>query len=172
MTTAIGSVGRIEKKKTKKKNHKKSQNRRPWYVRTTLKVNIHIFRLTKYTIYRKKCSCFFYAVTTLIFQMKIIFSSENWFNLVITFFFENAKNLGQSDDAKRRRKRDGLFVSKCKHALKMWGNQQVKPSLYHVISVFIFSFIQFSFRFYGFLQPTVLFDRLVKGSSVNTALIY
>ena len=69
----IGSVGRIEKKKKLKKNHKKSQNRRPWYARTTLKVNIHIFGLTKYTIYRKKCSSFFYAVTMLIFQMKIIF---------------------------------------------------------------------------------------------------
>ena len=37
------------------------------------------------------------------------FSSENWFNLVVTFFFENAKNLGQSDDAKRRRKRGWPF---------------------------------------------------------------
>ena len=26
----IGSVGRIEKRKTKKKDHKKSRNRRPW----------------------------------------------------------------------------------------------------------------------------------------------
>ena len=37
----IGSDSRIEKKKPKK-NHKKSQNSRPWYPRTTLKVNIHI----------------------------------------------------------------------------------------------------------------------------------
>ena len=41
------SVGRIEKKKPKKKkNHKKSRNRRPWCPRTTLKVvkvNFHIF---------------------------------------------------------------------------------------------------------------------------------
>ena len=45
------------KKKPKKQNHKKSRNRRPWYPRTTLKVNIHIFGLTKCTIYCKKCSC-------------------------------------------------------------------------------------------------------------------
>ena len=40
-------------------------------------------------------------------------------------------------------KEDALFVSKCKHALKVLGNQEVRPSLYHVINVFIFSFIQF-----------------------------
>ena len=41
----------------------------------------------------------------LIFQIKRIISSEKWFNYVVTFFFENAKNLGRSDDAKRRKKR-------------------------------------------------------------------
>ena len=52
-------VGRSDwKKKPKKKNHKKSRNRRPWYPRMTLKVNIHTFGLTKCTIYCKKCSCF------------------------------------------------------------------------------------------------------------------
>ena len=55
----VGSVGRIEKKKKKlKKNHKESLNRRPSYPRMTLTVNIHIFGLTKCTIYCKKCSCF------------------------------------------------------------------------------------------------------------------
>ena len=53
----IGSVSRIEKKKPKK-NHKKSQNSRPCYPRTTLKVNIHIFGLKKCTRYCEKCSCF------------------------------------------------------------------------------------------------------------------
>ena len=53
--------------------------------RMTLKVNIHIFGLTKYTIYHKKwsrfCSCFSdYAVTMLISQIKRIISSEKWFN--------------------------------------------------------------------------------------------
>ena len=75
----------------KKKNHKKSRNRRPWYPRMTFKVNIHIFGLTKCTIYCKKCSCFvpvfLYAVTMLIFQIKRIISSEKWFNYVVPFFF-------------------------------------------------------------------------------------
>ena len=87
----IGSVGRIEKKQTNKKIHKKSQNRRPWYPRTTLNVNIHIFGLTKCTIYCKKCSCFcscfslccYYAH----FQIKRIILSEKWFNCLVTFFF-------------------------------------------------------------------------------------
>ena len=42
----------------------------------------------------------------LIFQIKRIISSEKWFDNVVTFFFfENAKNLGRSDDAKRRNKK-------------------------------------------------------------------
>ena len=37
----------------------------------------------------------------LIFQIKRIISSEKWFNYIDRyFFFENAKNLGQSDDVK------------------------------------------------------------------------
>ena len=39
-----------------KKNQKESRNSRPWYPRTTLKVNIHI--LTKCKLYCEKCSCF------------------------------------------------------------------------------------------------------------------
>ena len=30
------------------------------------------------------------------------------FNYVVTFLFENAKNLGRPDDAQRRKKEDGL----------------------------------------------------------------
>ena len=51
---------------------------------------------------------FLYAVTMLIFQSKRIISSEKWCNYVVTFcfcfvfFLENAKNLGRSDDGKRR----------------------------------------------------------------------
>ena len=45
----------------------------------------------------------------LIFKIKRIISSEKWFKYVITsssfYFFENVKNLGRSDDAKRRKKR-------------------------------------------------------------------
>ena len=47
---------------------------------------------------------FLYAVTMLIFQIKRIISSEKWCNYVVTFFFENAKNLGRSDDGKRTKK--------------------------------------------------------------------
>ena len=40
------------------------------------------------------------------FQIKRIISSEKWFNYVVTcFFYENAKNLGLWEDAKRRKKR-------------------------------------------------------------------
>ena len=78
-------------KKFLKKNHKKSRNRRPWYPRITLKVNIHITRLTKYTIYCKKrscfCSFFFYVVTMLIFQIKRTILREKWFNYVVFFLF-------------------------------------------------------------------------------------
>ena len=104
----LGRSVRLKIKRRKKKN-KKSQNRKPWYSRMTLKVNIYIFGLTKSTIHCKKCSCFcsclLYAVTMLIFQIKRIISSEKWFNYVVTFFFENAKNLGWSDDNKRRKNR-------------------------------------------------------------------
>ena len=44
---------------------------------------------------------FLYAVTMLIFQIKRIISNEKW----LIFFFVNAKNLGRSDVAKRRKKR-------------------------------------------------------------------
>ena len=89
-------VGRSDwKKNPKKQNHQKSRNRRPWYPRTTLKVNIQIFGLTKHTIYCKKClclcSCFLYAVTMLIFQIKRIISSEKWFNYVVTLFLKMPK---------------------------------------------------------------------------------
>ena len=48
----------------------------------------------------------------LIFQIKRIISREKWFNYVVTFFFENAKNLGRSDDAKRRKKRGWPYWGK------------------------------------------------------------
>ena len=67
--------------------------------------------MQKYTVQNVPVfvSVYLYAVTVLIFQIKRIISSEKWFNYVVTFFFfftfENAKNLGRSDDAKRRIKR-------------------------------------------------------------------
>ena len=55
---------------------------------------------------------FMLLITMCIFQIKIIISSEKWFNYVVTFFFENDKNLGRSDDAKRRKKEDDLKAKK------------------------------------------------------------
>ena len=46
--------------------------------------------------------------STLIFQIKRIISSEKKSNHVVPFlffFFENAKNLGRSDDGKQRKKK-------------------------------------------------------------------
>ena len=100
----IGSVGRIEKKKPKK-NHKKSRNRRPWYSGTTLKVNFHIIGLTKGTICCKKCSGFSQCCY---YDHFFLFQVQNGLTTSLPFFFENAKNLGRSDDAKRRKKEDGL----------------------------------------------------------------
>ena len=64
--------------------------------------NVHVFVLV-----------FLCAVTMLIFQIKRIISSEKWFNYVVTFFFENAKNLGRSDDGKRRKKRGWPNLDLC-----------------------------------------------------------
>ena len=87
----LGRLVGLKKKKKPKKNHKKSRNSRSWYPRMTLKVNIHIFGLPKCTIFCEKCSCFcscfLYAVTMLIFQIKRIISSEKWCNYFVTFFF-------------------------------------------------------------------------------------
>ena len=46
-----------------------------------------------------------YAVTMFIFHIKGIISSEKWFNYVVTFFLEYAKNLGGWDDVKQRKKK-------------------------------------------------------------------
>ena len=62
--------------------------------------NVHVF-----------VPVFLYAVTMLIFQIKRIISSEKWCNYVVPFlfFFENAKNLGRSDDGKWRKNEDDLM---------------------------------------------------------------
>ena len=97
------------KKKTKKKNYKKSRNRRPWHPNMTLKVNIYIFIFVFAPV-------FLYAATMLIFQIKRI-NHCKWKMVQLRlyffffFFFLNAKNLGRSDDAKRRKKEDDLTLS-------------------------------------------------------------
>ena len=56
-----------------------------------LKVNIHLFGLTKYILYYKNVPVFvpvlLYAVTMPLFQIRRIISSEKWFNYVVSFFF-------------------------------------------------------------------------------------
>ena len=85
-----------------------------WYPRMTLKVNIHIFGLTEPTIYCKKMflSLFLFFSMLLLcsfFRLKEFFQVKNGFTTSLLFCcFENAKNLGRSDDDKRRKKVDGL----------------------------------------------------------------
>ena len=55
----------------------------------------------------------------LIFQIKRIISSEKWCNYFF-FFFESAKNLGRSDDGKRRKKRGLPKWRKWSSLLKCW----------------------------------------------------
>ena len=43
-----------------------------------------------------------------VFSLKEIFQVKNGVTTSLLFFFENAKNLGRSDDGKRRKKEDGL----------------------------------------------------------------
>ena len=54
--------------------------------------NVHVF-----------VPVFLYAVTMLIFQIKRIISSEKGRNYIVTFFSENTKNWGRSDDGKWRK---------------------------------------------------------------------
>ena len=63
----------------------------------------------------------------LIFQIKRIVSSEKWFNYVVTFFFsfENAKNLGRSEEAKRRKKRGWPSNNECKVLSVLGQTEQV-----------------------------------------------
>ena len=86
-----GSVGLKKKKGRRKQNHKKSLNSRPWYPRTTLKVNIHIFGLTKCTMY-----CIYYMFLFLFFSMlllcsffrlKELFQVRNSVTTSLLFFF-------------------------------------------------------------------------------------
>ena len=100
----VQSVG-LTKKKKLKKNNKKSRNRRPWYTRMTLQVNIHIFGLTKCTIYYKKCTCFFSMLLLCsFFRLKELFQVKNGLTTSVfcKFFCENAKNLDYATWRKKR----------------------------------------------------------------------
>ena len=66
----------------------------------------------------------------LIFQIKRIISNEKWFKYVVTFFFfENAKNLGRSDDAKRRKKKGMALIAANEHLFHLLIKSWFKYSL-------------------------------------------
>ena len=44
------------------------------------------------------------------FRLKELFQVKNGVTTSLLFFFENAKNLGRSDDAKRRKKRGWPYI--------------------------------------------------------------
>ena len=46
------------------------------------------------------------------FRLKELFQVKNGLTKLLLFCFENAKNLGQSDDAKRRKKREWPYEEK------------------------------------------------------------
>ena len=102
----IGSVGRIKKKKI----HQKSRNRRSWYPRMTLKVNIYIFGLGKmHNLLYKMFLFFSVQLLCSFFRLKELFQVKNGsttsFHRPFFSFFETAKNLGRSYDGERRKKR-------------------------------------------------------------------
>ena len=107
----FGSVGRSDwKKKELKKIHKKFRNIRPWYPRTTLKVDIHIIWINKMdNILYNMLIVLFLLFSVLLLcsfvRLKELFQGKNGLTTNFFFCFENAKHLGRSDDAKRRKKR-------------------------------------------------------------------
>ena len=50
-----------------------------------------------------------------VFRLKELFQVKNGLTTLLLFFFENARNLGQSDDGKRTKKEDGLIIYKKKN---------------------------------------------------------
>ena len=93
------SVGRIDKKKTKK-NHKKSWNSRPWYPRTTLKVNrhSHIWINKIYNILWKMFMFLFLFFSMLLpcsfFRLKELFQVKNGVTTSLVFFFWKCQKFG------------------------------------------------------------------------------
>ena len=81
----------------------------------------------------------------LIFQIKRIISSEKCCNYIVTFFsFENAKNLGWSDDGKWRKKRGWANIKKKtskqnkttkkkKEKKKSFKKIGIKPRNFHLV---------------------------------------
>ena len=111
-------VGRSDwkkKKKKLKKNHKKSRNNWPWYPRTTLKVNIPIFELTKCTIYCEKCSSFCscfslccYYIPCSFFRLKESFQVKNGVTTSFLFLWKMPKIWVGWMTVNGEKKEDGL----------------------------------------------------------------
>ena len=74
---SVGLKKKKNKKNLEKKNHKKSPKEA-----LVPQDDVHIFGLTKCTIYCKSVLVFLHAVTMLIFQIKRIISSEKQFKIV------------------------------------------------------------------------------------------
>ena len=96
----IGSLGRIEKKNSKKKSQVVSEQR-PCYPRMTLKVNIYIFGLTKCTTYCTESFLFlFLFFSTLLlcsfFRLKELFQVKNGLStsLLLLLFFWKCQKFG------------------------------------------------------------------------------
>ena len=102
----IGSVGRIEKTKNLKKNHKKCWNSRPWYPRTTLKVSIHIFGLTKLFMFL----FLFFSMLLLcsFFRLKELFQVKNGVTMSLLFFLKMPKIWVSQTTVNAEKKEDGL----------------------------------------------------------------
>ena len=115
-------VSRSDWKKKLKKNHKKSRNRRPWYPRMTLKVNIHIFGLTKCAIYCKKMSLFLFLFFYMLllcsfFRLKELFQVKNGlttFSHFLIFFWNMPKIWVGRTTLNREKKEDGLMLTSLK----------------------------------------------------------
>ena len=87
----------------------------------TLKVNIHIFGLTKCKNILYKMFLFLFLFISMLllcsfFRVKESFQVRNGLTTLLRFFFfltfENAKNLGRSDDAKQRIKRGSPYTER------------------------------------------------------------
>ena len=55
------------------------------------------------------------------FRLKELFQVKNGVTTSLLFFFQNAKNLGQSDDGKRRKKEDGLKTAKTEKCTALYS---------------------------------------------------
>ena len=116
----FGSVGRSVGLK-KKKNLKKNSQEVSEYLALVsqddvIKVDIHIIWINKmdnilYNMFMFLFLLFSVLLLCSFFRLKELFHVRNGLTTSLLFFcFENAKNLGGSDDAKRRKKREWSYT--------------------------------------------------------------